>query len=208
MQKTINSIDKLLESINSSSLITVEKLSFGNKPTNKELIEFVLKNFNLKLSEIASTIYNNISSLKLKWKCNLLENDFIKKYDNDDEQIYGEINIQPIEVMIHFDEKLKSEHWTGNFEKEELKDLENFRSFDIHDEFIRMGFFIINGELSEDLYFIESGNTGFSKAPFSFEEYFQMLIKYKGFLGWQYNILYKDTDDFERMEHYISQIFK
>ena len=198
-------LELLVKDISNNKWIEIEKIAFGNTATDNFLKMIILEDTNCKPFPLISELYDQISSLRIKWKCNLNENTAIKKYDLEDEEIYGEINILSLGKLLNFDKKL--EQWTENFEEEELKDLEKFRSFDTHDEFIRMGFFLENNILSEEMYYLENGATGFGKSPFNFKKYFDLLLENKGFMGWQHNVLFPDNDNAKRMNHYINQLF-
>lgn len=132
----------------------------------------------------------------------------VKKYNSEDEEIFGEINILSLGKMLNSNKNIKSEYWIGNFEKKDLEDFENFRYFENGDEFIKIGCFIEGKQLSNEMYFIMAGETGFSKAPFNFKEFFELMLKCKGYLGWQYNILFPDTDNAIGMEFYLNEIFE
>ena len=197
----------LASEIKHNPFLEIRIFEFGEPVEDKILVSGLLASLNLKLASGFEEVYGQLTSLKIAWKCDLSAHPALEKYDAEDEIISGEINILPLEIMGVFDAQLRGNHWVGSFEDEELEDLESFRSIDIHDEFIRIGFLLENNVLAEDVYYIKSGTTGFGLAPFSLSEYFQRMFKYKGFSGWQYNILFPDTDNAARMEHYIKQLF-
>ncbi|EDP95963.1 hypothetical protein U8527_13740 [Kordia algicida OT-1] len=197
---------KLVEQLNENQYVIIEKIAIG-EATDDALVGVILNVINYKIPEIIVNFYNEVSYVKIYWKCNLVENNQITKYSKEDEQVYGDINILDLAEMTAFDEKLLSEYWTRNMEAEELEDVKNFRYFNKHDEYLRLGFLVEDDIMSDEIYYIQEGTTGFAKAPFSFEEYLDTIFKFKGFLGFEYNMLYPETESNERMQHYIKEIF-
>ncbi|AXG71521.1 hypothetical protein KORDIASMS9_03778 [Kordia sp. SMS9] len=197
---------KLEQELRNNTNIQIEKITIGDA-TDKDLLKVILDMFAFEISDEIIKFYNGTSSIKIKWLCNLNENSNIQKFNHEDEQIYGDIEIYGLARMTTFDEKLLSEYWTGNMEPEELEDVQNFRYFNKHDEYLRLGFLIEDKKMSDEMYYIQEGTTGFAKAPFSFEEYVEAIFTYKGFLGFEYNMLYPETASNKRMQHYIKEIF-
>ena len=172
---------QLIDELESTPAIVIEKAKVSDGPTDSQIKDIVLGDAKFELSKAVDDLYAAFSSVKIFWACDLNQHPQILKYDQDDEQIYGEIRILPIEEMAFLDSNLESDHWAGNFDEDELQDLKNFRSIDIHDDYIRVGFLIENGKFTEYMYFIQQSATGFSAFPLSFEEYLQAMIEAKGF---------------------------
>ncbi|WP_160170103.1 hypothetical protein [Aquimarina megaterium] len=206
MRSTIQKFDKLLIDMKRNPYLRVSNGLIG-KSTNIRLKEIILKSIDFKLNEMIHEFYDSISSVKIRWECDLNAHSEIQKYDKNDEQLYGEININTLGKMVLFDSALDNEYWTANFEKDGWEDLKQFRVFEKHDEYRKVGFLIENNFIDTNLYSLEKGATGFSTFPLNFEEYLDKLIEFKGFLGWRYNIIDTKGEDYKRMIYYLNQIF-
>lgn len=69
-------LESLIKELEKNDSVKIEELSFGNTPTNEFLKEIIFEDTNVKLFDFISSIYDQISSLRLEWKCNLLEKNF------------------------------------------------------------------------------------------------------------------------------------
>jgi hypothetical protein len=195
----------LLTQLQENPFITLKKETIGSAGT-EEIRKLLLSLFESKLSEKLDLFYSQINNTKIEWECDLRQYPEIKKYELDDEMLFGCIKIYPMECCFTFDENLKVQHF-DDLDEQGKEDLLKFRQFDFNDDEIRVGFFEENGIVQDKIYFIMQGDNGFCDPRIEFEEYIDKLIEHKGFKGWQYNHFFKSSDNSKRMMHYLKQLF-
>lgn len=200
-------IEKLIKELENNKYIEITHCLVGEQ-IEEELINMLLSMYKVdKIPNILFNIYKDLEIVEINWKYELDKKE-IKLFQEGESVISGTIKIFPLENLLMFEDKLNSEIFTGNFTSDELEDLENFRVFDYNDDYITFGLFKSKNIIEEDLYYIKQESDGFSKPDINLQQYFDKMIESKGFFGWQYNMLFPETQSNKRMNYYLSKIFK
>ena len=204
----IEEINALVKDLQENTLIDIQDDRVGSS-TNEFILNAVCKDNQVSIYRPLLEMYHQMSSCRIEWQCDLQKNNFINRYHPDDEYISGLIQIRPIELFLSYDEKLNSDWWQKNLLSEEKEDLKDFRYFNFNDDYLRVGYIIEKKKINEDnLVYILQESDGFGPFESSFDEYFDLILKYKGFQGWQYNHLFQNTENYRRMAFYLEQLFK
>ncbi len=207
MKNSRKIITDILEELNANSFIEMQK-DYVGVPVDELLYSMITKHHKVILSKKLSDFYHSMSGCRIEWSCDLNKYQNIKKYNEDDTIITGEIYIKPVEEMLDFEKKLEADWWIKNLSEEERNDLHNFRSFDFNDDYTRVGFIIEDNALHDNkMVFITQESSGFSPTGLSFDQYLEKIFEYKGFQGWQYNYFFQNTNNYKRMMFYLDQLF-
>ncbi|MBG1267341.1 hypothetical protein [Nostoc sp. WHI] len=198
----------LLERLQSNSYIDVQHQWIGES-TDSFLLDVTLASLNFKIPEKLLEFYRNVDGLKIIWTCDLEQHGTLDKYNKDDSNFSGRLEILPFQDMVKFDPKMKSRVWTQFLDEEEREELNKFRYFDYNDDNIRVGFIFDNESSEEDMVFIEQESEGFCPVNLSFDDYIRVMLSTKGFQGWQHTLFYKEssTNFVEKMKFYLKQLF-
>jgi hypothetical protein len=199
----------LLDLLKANPLIEINKDHIGAAiPENDFSFKLILDHYKLLVDDKILEFYHSMSSCHIEWECNLAKHPEIIKMDQLDTSVNGQINIFSIEKMLEFDKKLSTDIWNRNMSEEERSDLANFRYFDMNDDYTRVGFIIKNNYIHiAPLYFIAQQSEGFVNTGLSFQEYINLMLKYKGYQGWQYNHFFTGSANNKRMLYYLDQLF-
>ncbi len=207
-KKYIEKINAFVKKLKENPLIDIQESKVGTL-TNEFIFNAVVKDNQVSIYRLLAEMYYQMSSCKIEWQCDLQKESSISRYHPDDKIISGLIQIRPIELFLSHDERLNSDWWQKNLLPEEKKDLKDFRYFDFNDDYIRVGYIIENKKIIEDnLVYLLQESDGFGPFNASFDEYFDLILKYKGFQGWQYNHLFQNTETYKRMTFYLGELFK
>lgn len=198
-------VDELIKELNGNKNIEVIECLIGKPKEEQSLKEFLSTYGVHEIPSELMEIYKTVEILEIQWKCDLTKVNF-QPFTNleDENEVCGLINIYPIEYMLMSDDRLKLDSFT----EDEKEDVENFRVFAFNDEYITFGLFLDGNKVTSDLYYIQEDSDGFSKPDLSLEEYLNQLLKNKGIIGWESNILYPNTHAFKRMNYYLDKIFR
>lgn len=203
-----NKIETLVAELENNDLIQVVNSRIGgNAPS--DFLNKMQDYHKVKVFKDIIDMYSEMTSCKIEWQCDLSIHDHIKKFSPDDEMVSGYIEIRPIEKFLAYDDRLNANWWVEHLEEDEATDLKKFRYLDFNDDYTRVGFIINEKEAIEDeLFMLHQNAEGFYPAGMDFNKYFDAIIKYKGFQGFQYNMFFPDTDNAKRMSFYLEQLFK
>lgn len=195
-------IKLLSQELEKSQQIQVEKNRIENGID--DFHQSVLKGVNLSLDETLLEFYQSLNGCYIKWQH--IEKEEKETNEETNLSIAGEIRIASISDLLF--PKLKiTQQYQDQFLEDEVEDLQNFRVFDNSDDYMRVGFLIEDGIIKSDLYYVLEDAEGFSELPFSFKEYLELMIQYKGMYYWQYAITMDDQDFKAKAANYIKEIF-
>lgn len=201
-------IDTLVIALEGNDQIQIVNIRIGDG-AQPDLLNTVMEYHYVKVFKDILDMYGEMSYCKIEWQCDLSIHDHIKKFSPDDEMVSGYIEIRPIEKFLAYDDRLNANWWVEHLEEDEALDLKKFRYLDFNDDYARVGFIINEKEAIEDeLFMLHQNAEGFYPAGMDFNKYFDAIIKYKGFQGFQYNMFFPDTDNSKRMSFYLEQLFK
>lgn len=201
-------IENLIKELNQNKYIEVVDCLLGD-PAEEEMINMLLNMYGIKeIPKELMEIYMTVGIFEIYWKCDLTKVDFKPFLNDDDDEVTGKIKIHPVENLLMLDDRLNSEVFTGDFTKDEKEDIKNFRVFDYNDDYTTFGLFVEEDKVKNELYYIQQNSDGFSKSEMNLENYFNQMIKNKGIIGWQYNMIHSKTQASKRMNYYIEEIFK
>ena len=196
-------IEKLIEELENNKYVEITHCLVG-KPIESELINMLLSMYKIdKIPDALFDFYQEMGIVEINWEYDLTKKG-IKLFQEGESIISGTIKVFPVESLLMTYDNLRTE----NFTEDELKDVENFRVFDYNDDDITFGLFKSENRIEEDLYYVKQEADGFSKPKINLQQYFDKMIESKGFFGWQYNMLFPETQSNERMKHYLNQLFK
>ncbi|MCR9262710.1 MAG: hypothetical protein NXH86_01060 [Flavobacteriaceae bacterium] len=166
-----------------------------------------------EMPESVLAFYRQMDGVEIEWhyEPNNGQN-FLKKQHNYDDLDYikGVINIPNLGSLLNYDKFL--DNWADTIIEEEKEDLFNFRHIDDNDnnDWIRVGFIIENGAITDKLYYLKSGSDGFCSLECTFAEYIDALIQAKGFVGWQQTFTIRKEEllrNNSSLFFYIPQLF-
>lgn len=177
-------------------------------------IRFVEDEVQCKIPEDLKGIYKEVSSVDYLWvlkddtKIHLLKGD-------DPGHVNGKGCIMDFYTMFMGNNDNLKEPWKNMFWFEESMDSEVieenklFRPFDFYDNYESeaIGYLYNGGSLSETLYLRNSRGSLLS-FDLNVKQYMDNMLRTKGFVNWQEDMLFNDMTGQERMKYYLSLLFR